>query len=55
MTSKFINDLQTISVRPQNDQEKIMLNNYYNLSLMGKEVTIKREKDDIIFELRSKK
>lgn len=55
MTSKFINDLQTISVRPQNDQEKIMLDNYYNLSLTGKEVKVKRQNDDIIFELRSNK
>lgn len=55
MTAKFLS-LQEISLRPQNDQDKILLQNLNNLVISGKEASIKLlENNDLILEIKSKK
>lgn len=56
MTSKFVNDLQTISLRPQNDVERIILSNIQALLLSGKIPKIHFEENgDMILEIKSAK
>lgn len=55
MTAKFLS-LQEISLRPQNDQDKILLENMNNLVISGKVANIKlNEKGDLILEVKSNK
>lgn len=55
MTSKVIKNFQTISLRPQNDLEKLIIENIRALILSGKEPHLSFEGDDMILEIRSKK
>lgn len=55
MTSKVINNLLTISIRPQNDLEKIAFENIKANLEAGKEPRIRFEGKDMILEIKSKK
>lgn len=56
MTSKCINNFQTISLRPQNDLEKLVIQNIHALLLSGKEPHISfTDENDMIIEIKSKK
>lgn len=52
MTTKFL-ALNTISIRPQNDTEKIMLSNISAMLLAGKKVNVSFKETDMILEVKS--
>jgi len=54
MTTKFIS-MQEISIRPQNDTEKIMLDNISAMLMSGKKPFVKFEGTDMILEIKSEK
>jgi len=58
MTTKFL-AMNKLSIRPQNDTEKIMLGNLGTMIQTGKEAVItfdnKDNKSDLILEIKSKK
>ena len=54
MTTKF-KSLQEISIRPQNDTERIMLENIAAMLVSGKKPTVKFEGQDMILEIKSEK
>ena len=54
MTTKFLT-LQSISIRPQNSTEEIMLNNISGMLIAGKKPTIKFNGTDMILEIKSEK
>jgi hypothetical protein len=54
MTSKVIKNFQTISLRPQNDLEKLIIENIRGHLLSGKVPQISFEGDDMILEIKSK-
>lgn len=54
MTTKLLN-AQTISIRPQSDAERIILEGMSAMILSGKEPKIKFEDTDMIVEIKSKK
>lgn len=54
MTTKFIS-MQAISIRPQNDTERIMLENIAAMILSGKKPYIRVEGQDMILEIKSEK
>lgn len=54
MTLKFLS-LQDISIRPQNDTEKIILQNIKSLLISGKNPKINFIDDDMILEIKSDK
>lgn len=54
MTTKFLN-MQTISIRPQNDTERIVLENLSAMLLSGKKPFVKFEGQDMILEIKSEK
>lgn len=54
MTTKFIS-MQSISIRPQNDTERLMLENLFAMITSGKEPCVKFEGTDMILEIKSKK
>lgn len=58
MTTKFL-AMNKLSIRPQNDTEKIMLGNLGTMIQTGKEAVItfdnKDNKSDVILEIKSKK
>lgn len=51
MTAKPIS-LQDISIRPQNDTEKILLDNIKNLMLSGKKPYVSFKNGDLILSVR---
>lgn len=55
MTSKVIKNFQTISLRPQNDVEKMIIENIRALVISGKEPHLSFEGEDMILEIKSKK
>lgn len=55
MTSKVIKNFQTISLRPQNDVEKLIIENIKALLISGKKPYISFEGDDMILEIKSSK
>lgn len=55
MTSKVIKNLLTISIRPQNDIEKLALENIKANLDSGKEPQIHFDGTDMILEIKSKK
>ena len=55
MTAKVIRNFQTISLRPQNDIEKMIIENIRALIVSGKEPAISFDGDDMIIEVKSKK
>ena len=55
MTAKLINDLQTISIRPQNDTEVIILQNLSALLMSGKKPKISFDGNDMVLEIKSEK
>lgn len=54
MTSKFI-DMQTISIRPQNDTEKILFSNISGMIQSGKKVTVEFKDNDMLVKIKSEK
>lgn len=58
MTTKFL-DMNKLSIRPQNDTEKLMLGNLGTMIQTGKEAVISFDNDDgksdLILEIKSKK
>lgn len=54
MTTKFIS-LQEISIRPQNDTEKIMIENLHALIVSGKKASVRFDGTDMILEIKSEK
>lgn len=52
MTTKFLT-LQSISIRPQNSTEEIMLNNISAMLLAGKKPNIRFNGTDMILEIKS--
>lgn len=54
MTTKFL-DMQTLSIRPQSDAEKILLSNINAMVLSGKKADIKFDKTDMILSIKSSK
>lgn len=52
MTTKFL-ALNTISIRPQNDTERIMLSNISAMLLAGKKVNVSFKETDMILEVKS--
>ncbi len=54
MTTKFVN-LQTISIRPQNDNDKILLDNVQALLVSGKKVNVRFDGKDMLIEIKSEK
>lgn len=52
MTTKFL-ALNTISIRPQNDTERIMLSNISAMLLAGKKVNVSFKETDMILEIKS--
>lgn len=54
MTTKFIS-MQEISIRPQNDTERIMLENLIAMLASGKKPHIRVEGQDMILEIKSEK
>lgn len=54
MTTKFI-DLQTISIRPQNDNDKILLDNVSAMIKSGKKVNVEFDGKDMLLRIRSEK
>lgn len=54
-TSKVVKNFQTISLRPQNDLEKMIIENIRALVVSGKEPHLSFEGDDMILEIKSKK
>lgn len=55
MTAKVVNNFQTISLRPQNELEKMIIENIMALVVSGKEPQIRMEGEDLILEIKSKK
>lgn len=55
MTAKVIRNFQTISLRPQNDLEKMIIENIRALIVSGKEPLISFSDEDMIIEVKSKK
>lgn len=55
MTAKVIRNFQTISLRPQNDLEKMIIENIRALIVSGKEPLISFSEEDMIIEVKSKK
>lgn len=53
MTTKF-KAINRISIRGENDTEKILLQNFHNLIVGGKEVTVTVEDNDLIVSCVSK-
>ena len=54
-TSKVVKNFQTISLRPQNDLEKMIIENIRALVISGKEPHLSFEGDEMILEIKSKK
>lgn len=54
MTTKFL-DMQTLSIRPQSDAEKILLSNVNAMILSGKEISVKFNDTDMLIIIKSKK
>ena len=54
MTTKFL-ALNSISIRPQNDTEKIMLSNINAMLLAGKKVNVSFKESDILHVLRGQR
>ncbi len=58
MTTKFL-DMNKLSIRPQNDTERLMLGNLGTMIQTGKEAKISFDnedgKNDLILEIKSKK
>lgn len=54
MTAKFLS-LQTVSLRPQNDTERLILEQLNAHVLSGKKPTIKFENGDMIIDIKSEK
>jgi hypothetical protein len=58
MTTKFL-DMNKLSIRPQNDTERLMLGNLGTMIQTGKEAVISFDNDDgksdLILEIKSKK
>lgn len=54
MTTKFIS-MQSISIRPQNDTERLMLENLLAMLASGKKPYVKFEGTDMILEIKSEK
>lgn len=54
MTAKFLS-LQTVSLRPQNDTERLILEQLNAHVLSGKRPTIKFENGDMIIDIKSEK
>lgn len=54
MTAKFLS-LQTISLRPQNDTERLIIEQLNGHVLSGKKPSVKFENGDMIFEIKSEK
>lgn len=58
MTTKFL-AMNKLSIRPQNDTEKLMLGNLGTMVQTGKEAVITfdndEEKSDLVLEIKSKK
>ena len=54
MTTKFL-ALNSISIRPQNDTEKIMLSNINAMLLAGKKVNVSFKESDMILEIKTEK
>lgn len=54
MTSKFI-DAQTVSLRPQNEPEKILFSNINAMIQTGKGVELEFKNGDMLVEIKSKK
>lgn len=54
MTTKFL-DMQTLSIRPQSDAEKILLSNVNAMILSGKEISVSFKDTDMILSIKSKK
>ena len=52
MTTKFL-ALNTISIRPQNDTDRIMLSNISAMLLAGKKVNVSFKETDMILEIKS--
>lgn len=55
MTAKTIKNFQTISIRPQNELEKMVIENIQALVISGKKPFIKIENGDLILEIKSEK
>lgn len=55
MTSKVIRNFQTISLRPQNELEKMVVENIKAMLISGKQPQISFEGDDLILEIKSVK
>lgn len=55
MTAKTLKNFQTISIRPQNDLEKLVIENIQALIISGKEPVISFNGEDMIIEIKSKK
>ena len=53
MTTKLLS-AQSISIRPQSDAEKIILENIASMIISGKEATIRFDKTDMIIDIKSK-
>ena len=54
MTTKFLK-LNSISIRPQNSTEEIMLSNINSMLKSGKKPSIRFENSDMILEIKSEK
>ena len=58
MTTKFL-EMNKLSIRPQNDTERLMLGNLGTMIQTGKEAVISFDNDDgksdLILEIKSKK
>ena len=54
MTTKFING-QKLSIRPQNDAEKILFELLNAHLISGKKFNVKFENEDLILEMKSEK
>lgn len=54
MTTKFLS-LQTLSIRPQSDSEKILLSNINAMILSGKELSVTFKDGDMLLSIKSKK
>lgn len=54
MTTKFLT-INSISIKPQNDHDKILLSNVNAMLLSGKKVHISYKNDAMILEFKSDK
>ena len=54
MTTKFL-DMQTLSIRPQSDAEKILLSNVNAMIVSGKKISVGFNDTDMIVSIKSEK